>query len=61
MVDDKSEKDDAPSVGSSCRVWHGPGFTREGRIIDINRQDREVLVRYIYDIPDEWVRWSKLC
>lgn len=52
---------DIPKVGHSCRVWHGPGFIRSGRIIGIDMQDRKVLVEYDYDIPNEWVRWSKLC
>lgn len=61
MSEQVSPDQNAPKVGESCRVWHGPGFIRSGRIIAIDHQDREVLVEYDYPIPNEWVRWSKLC
>lgn len=50
-----------PQVGESCRVWHGPGFIRSGRVIAVDEYKKQVLVEYEYNIPDEWVKWSKLC
>jgi len=50
-----------PKIGEFVRVWCGPDFVREGRVIGRDEHDREVLVRFVYDIPDEWVRESKLC
>lgn len=50
-----------PQIGESCRVWHGPGFIRSGRVVAVDEYKKEVLVEYEYNIPDEWVKWSKLC
>jgi hypothetical protein len=54
-------KDQLPRIGECCRVWHGPGFTRSGRVIDVDEYNKRVLVEYDYNIPNEWVAWSKLC
>lgn len=47
--------------GDSVRVWHGLDFIRSGTVIGLDHQNREVLVEYDYDIPNEWVKVSKLC
>jgi hypothetical protein len=50
-----------PKVGEKARVFYGSNFYRSGYIASVNRQDRVALVRFDYDLPDEWVAWSKLC
>ncbi len=61
MSEQLPKEESVPKLGERCRVWHGQGFTRSGRIIRVDSRDREVLVEYDYDIPNEWVKWSKLC
>lgn len=50
-----------PQKGERCRVFYGSEFYRSGEIIDVNRQEKTALVRFDYDIPDEWEPWRKLC
>jgi hypothetical protein len=52
---------DLPQIGEYVRVWYGSGFIREGYVIDRNEQSREVLVRFVYDIPDAWASADRLC
>lgn len=51
----------APKLEDRARVFYGSDFYRTGFVIGVNRQDRTALVRFDYDIPDEWVRWDRLC
>lgn len=50
-----------PQINESVRVWYGIDFVRSGTVIDVNEQDREVLVDFNYDIPNSWVRDDQLC
>jgi len=58
---DFSKKADLPQIGEYVRVWYGSGFIREGHVIARDEQNREVLVRFVYDIPDAWARADRLC
>lgn len=53
--------DELPEINESVRVWYGSGFIRSGRVISIDEQNRDVLVEFIYDIPNAWVREDQLC
>ncbi len=53
--------DELPQVNEAVRVWYGPGFTRTGRVIEVDEQDRNVFVEFDYDIPNAWVRDDQIC
>lgn len=52
---------DLPQVNESVRVWYGSGFIRSGHVVSVNEGEQEVLVEFIYDIPNAWVRQDQLC
>lgn len=50
-----------PQIEERVRVWLGPDFVRTGTVIDRNEYQGQVLVEFDYNIPNEWVRESRLC
>jgi len=56
-----TDHDALAQINDPVRIWYGPGFIRSGHVIDRNEQDRELLVKFDYDIPDAWVRDDQLC
>ena len=52
---------DLPQVNDSVRVWYGTEFIRSGQVIAIDEQERMIFVEFIYDIPNEWVRYDQIC